>query len=391
MKNNKLFLALALMLAMVFQSCKPDVVKPGQDGQNQVGNSTDEYPNWTPYQACVIGTHAAADPECSDRTTGDLVLPNFGYFDLGNIEFLNSPNWLYIIIRPALGFYITESYAFVGPQGSVLPLDGAGNVDFQAFPYHCADPSPQTYFTLLVPLSALNECNVAAVWALVVAGDQYPDGSWDLQEVGWGAPKPINPDVPNPSVDYVFEFCPQLCPFQLCAPWCGSVNTCPDVDCGVSVNPPVLTGDTCHTTIIGAPTLPNGQRLDCVRLDVTVTGDGPFTYLWSTGSTASWITVCPTTTTRYWVDVTNAGGTTRLWYTVNVVNAACVAGRSGTHKVLVCHYPPGNPNNPQQICIDWNGVPAHVAAYRTPDMNPRLGHDSGCKIGPCAADPCPNN
>lgn len=38
-------------------------------------------------------------------------------------------------------------------------------------------------------------------------------------------------------------------------------------------------------------------------------------------------------------------------------------------KVLVCHYPPGNPENVQEICISQNAVEAHLA--------------HGCRIGSC--------
>lgn len=38
-------------------------------------------------------------------------------------------------------------------------------------------------------------------------------------------------------------------------------------------------------------------------------------------------------------------------------------------KVLVCHYPPGNPENVQEICISQNAVAAHLA--------------HGCRIGSC--------
>jgi len=32
-----------------------------------------------------------------------------------------------------------------------------------------------------------------------------------------------------------------------------------------------------------------------------------------------------------------------------------------SHKVLVCHIPPGNPANMHTISIDQSGVPAHLA------------------------------
>jgi hypothetical protein len=54
-------------------------------------------------------------------------------------------------------------------------------------------------------------------------------------------------------------------------------------------------------------------------------------------------------------------------------------------KVIICHLPPGNPQNAQTICIDPSALPAHVIEYK-PTSNPCLGHHSGCHLGPC--DPC---
>ena len=33
------------------------------------------------------------------------------------------------------------------------------------------------------------------------------------------------------------------------------------------------------------------------------------------------------------------------------------------HKVLICHVPPGNPDNRQEILVDYHAVPAHVANH----------------------------
>lgn len=50
------------------------------------------------------------------------------------------------------------------------------------------------------------------------------------------------------------------------------------------------------------------------------------------------------------------------------VNGQCVCdGGDGDefceshHKTWVCHYPPGNPDNPQNICVGMPSVPAHQA------------------------------
>ena len=39
------------------------------------------------------------------------------------------------------------------------------------------------------------------------------------------------------------------------------------------------------------------------------------------------------------------------------------------NKIKICHYPPGNPGNPQQLCLPASAIPAHLA--------------HGCKLGDC--------
>jgi hypothetical protein len=43
------------------------------------------------------------------------------------------------------------------------------------------------------------------------------------------------------------------------------------------------------------------------------------------------------------------------------------------HKVTICHYPPGNPENFHEITVDWSAVPTHVLLHG--DI---VG---GCRIG----------
>ena len=50
-----------------------------------------------------------------------------------------------------------------------------------------------------------------------------------------------------------------------------------------------------------------------------------FAYLWSTGDTTENITVTPTETTEYWVDVTTNGVTCREYITINVINPEITA------------------------------------------------------------------
>ena len=49
--------------------------------------------------------------------------------------------------------------------------------------------------------------------------------------------------------------------------------------------------------------------------------------------------------------------------------------KCGNNKILICHVPPGNPSNPQTICISKNALPAHFN-----------NHD-GDHVGPCMECP----
>jgi hypothetical protein len=146
--------------------------------------------------------------------------------------------------------------------------------------------------------------------------------------------------------------------------------------------PPVET--SCVPLIGGAIGFSN-----CATIAANTTGlTGNLTYDWSTGATTSSIDVCPTATTTYSVTI-SSNGTPALIneITVNYVSAACGNG-NGSAKVWVCHVPPGNPSNVQEICISVNALPAHVARFRLPGSNPNQGHDSGCEIGRCGSNPC---
>jgi hypothetical protein len=113
------------------------------------------------------------------------------------------------------------------------------------------------------------------------------------------------------------------------------------------------------------------EPLSCAT--ITAIGDGvaPTTLVWSNGSTATSIQVCDSTSSWYSVVVTDdtlCTATDSVF--VNVVDVRC---GNNNNKVLVCHIPPGNPDNAHTICISANGVPAHLA--------------HGCVLGACAPAP----
>ncbi|MBW8050207.1 MAG: PKD domain-containing protein [Cytophagales bacterium] len=98
---------------------------------------------------------------------------------------------------------------------------------------------------------------------------------------------------------------------------------------------------------------------ECAILSAVASGgDPPYSYLWSNGETTQDITVCPTITTTYTIAVSDTTGCSSSDdVTVNVVDVRC---GNTQNKVLICHLPPGNPDNSQTLCISPNAVPAHL-------------------------------
>lgn len=157
------------------------------------------------------------------------------------------------------------------------------------------------------------------------------------------------------------------------------------------VDPPSINA-SCMNILTGLPSSVGGAT--CATLTAYPTGQVamPVTYTWSNGTTGATTQACAAGT--YTVTITDANGSTAsASVTISAINIRCgnTNGNNGAHKVIVCHKPPGNPANVQEICIDWSGVPAHVALYRPPYYNPNMGHDSGCSIGPCGIAACGTN
>jgi hypothetical protein len=86
---------------------------------------------------------------------------------------------------------------------------------------------------------------------------------------------------------------------------------------------------------------------------IAITGANDSVYLASSGG-------------QYGVVVTDAGGCSSALsdssanITIQTVDIRC--GQNG-QKVLLCHVPPGNPSNPQTLCIAPSAVPAHLSEH----------------------------
>ncbi|MGI4872251.1 MAG: HYR domain-containing protein [Janthinobacterium lividum] len=133
------------------------------------------------------------------------------------------------------------------------------------------------------------------------------------------------------------------------------------------------TGYSPQATFQGANTatvyLGYGQQ--SLTLSATASGGvAGYSYRWSpatglSSTTSASVTATPTMTTTYTVTATDQNGcSVSRTITVNVVDARC--GNNGNNdKVTMCH-------NGHEICIDANGVPAHLA--------------QGDVVGPCTTN-----
>lgn len=135
-----------------------------------------------------------------------------------------------------------------------------------------------------------------------------------------------------------------------------------------------------HTnTLAGVNQMYLGYGAQSMNLSCTATGGAPFTYSW-TGSGLSSSTVAnpvftPTAGGNYTFvcTVTNAYGCqTTCKITICVLDIRASGGSPNNPKVLLCHVPPGNPNNTQTLSISINAVQPHLTLH------------GGDKLGSCA-------
>jgi hypothetical protein len=102
--------------------------------------------------------------------------------------------------------------------------------------------------------------------------------------------------------------------------------------------------------------------VECTDLSVLISGGtAPYETTWSSGDDSETITVCPESTQAYSVTVTDAiGQSVEDQITVQVIDVRC---GNNNNKVSICHIPPGNPDNPQNICVSVNAVEDHLIEH----------------------------
>jgi PKD repeat protein len=123
-----------------------------------------------------------------------------------------------------------------------------------------------------------------------------------------------------------------------------------------------------------------GYGAQSMNINCSAIGGGPFTYSWS-GTGLSNTTIAnpiftPTAGGNYTLTctVTNSFGCqTTCSIVICVIDVRAPGGSPNNPKVLLCHVPPGNPNNTQTLSISVSAVPAH------------LGLHGGDRLGNCNA------
>ncbi len=135
-----------------------------------------------------------------------------------------------------------------------------------------------------------------------------------------------------------------------------------------------MTSDTVNVTLLSNPIANAGMDTvllagTCDTLNGMASGGvSPYSYLWYTGAmgtidTTASIVVCDSVTTSYIFEVTDSNGCSAT-DTVTVFVLPILpppAIQCDSSKVLVCHIPPGNPGNPQTICVSMSALAAHLA------------------------------
>ncbi len=141
---------------------------------------------------------------------------------------------------------------------------------------------------------------------------------------------------------------------------CSSMSQTATIVLGGGPIASIVTGGGCGSILF------NGGSIT-----LTGTASNAVSYLWSPGGQTT-ATIQVTQAGTYCVtafDVSGCPSDAPACTTVNAVDITC--GQHG-QKVILCHVPPGNPGNPQTLCIAPSAVPAHIA-----------NHPGDC-LGPCS-------
>ena len=125
------------------------------------------------------------------------------------------------------------------------------------------------------------------------------------------------------------------------------------------------------TTVVigGGPVVSIGTSSGCGSIlfnggsiTLNATAANAVSYLWTPGgqTTASITVTQPGTYCVTGYDASGCPSDVPACTTVNTADVIC--GQHG-QKVILCHVPPGNPGNPQTLCIAPSAVPAHLANH----------------------------
>lgn len=112
---------------------------------------------------------------------------------------------------------------------------------------------------------------------------------------------------------------------------------------------------------------------ECIEIEGAATGgSGNYEFSWSNGTTGITTSVCPDDVNDFEVKVTDSNGcedSLNIWVPIGS-NVIC---HTNGKKLTLCHYPPENPDNAQETCVNVSSLADH------------FGH--GDLVGPCNG-PC---
>jgi hypothetical protein len=362
---------LILLLMVVTFGCKPDQsVEPKNDGAPELGFDGPS-PHNRPTPQCMASVYSNLIDNLGS-TQGGIPFPAA----YGNLEVANDPTDLYVLVSMGGGWVIAEGRVFAGTCETIT-YNPDGTVNTEAFPISGPVNPAVQYWQANIKLDGItrDESGCACVVTWLMGAQTSLGGNLFNHTPLWG-----NGQKLGNSNGYYINACPVPCPFG------NATAECYDV------NPPAR---------------------PCVDLTVEMTsGTPPYTMTWSNGVTTivdannmtgiSTQNVCPTSAAVWTCLMTDYVSiyTDTVVFNVSPTPACCFVPRpgpndllglwacgngNGQQKVQVCHLPPGNPGNLQEICIATPALPAHIIDFK-PQDKPCQGHHSGCHIGPC--DPC---